>query len=164
MKEWWLNLPLREKQMLSVGSIAVVFFILYQFIWSPLVTLNNDMRDRIQHNRDTLNIMQNIDTSIQQLSKSQENNNHPTGSILGIMQTEMNNSAFASHVTQLRQADNDSVQVNFRKIDFDQMLVFLNTLWKKYHFIVSQITVTPTGAPGEVTVDATIQSSNNDLS
>lgn len=159
MKDWWLNLPLREKQMIAAGSLAVLFFILYQFIWSPLANANDEMRNHIQHNRETLGVMQNIDKHIQQLLKlSEQKKNQPTGSILGIMQTEINKSPFASHVSGLRQAENDSVQFNLRKINFDELLVFLTALWKNNGFIVSQIAVIPTGAPGEVTADVMIES------
>lgn len=157
MNDWWLNLPLRDKRMLLMGSIVVILFLLYEIIWSPLATTNENLRLRIQHNRDTLQYMQNADQRIQQLLKeSKEKNNKTSGSVLGTMQTEINNSEFASHVAQLRQAENDSVQFNLRKVNFDQLLIFLTSVWKKYHYIVSQISVVPTGVPGEVTADITL--------
>lgn len=160
MKDWWLNLPLRDKRMLLMGGIIVILFLLYEIIWSPLATTNENLRVHIQHNRSTLQFMQNADQRIQQLVKeSKEKNNKTSGSVLGIMQTEINNSQFAAHVTELRQAENDAVQFNLRKVNFDQLLVFLMSVWKKYHYVVSQISVVPTGVPGEVTVDITIKSS-----
>jgi len=154
MKDWWLNLALREKQMILAGSFVVMVFLLYEIIWSPLVNANNHLRDRIQQSQHTLRSMQNADQLIQHLLKeSQEKRNGTTQSILGVMQTEINHSQFASHVTALTQAENDSVQFNLRKIDFDQFLIFLTAVWKKHGFVVSQITVMPTGTPGEVSVN-----------
>lgn len=154
MKDRWQNLSLRDKQMLVVGGIAVILFLLYEIIWSPLSNANNSLRSRIQQSQDTLRSMKNADQLIEHLLKqSKEKRTETTQSILGAMQTEINHSPFASHVTQLRQAENDSVQFNLSKVDFDQLLVFLTSVWKKYGFIVSQITVMPTGTPGEVTVD-----------
>jgi type II secretory pathway component PulM len=158
MKDWWLNLSLRDKQMVCVGSIVVILFLIYEIIWSPLVTANNNLRSRIQQGQDTLRSMKNADQLIEHLQKeTEEKRTGVTESILGVMQTEINHSQFASHVTQLREADNDSVQFNLRKVDFDQLLVFLTSVWKKYGFIVSQITVMPTGTPGEVTVDVVMK-------
>lgn len=160
MKDWWLNLPLRDKRMLGMGGIVVILFLLYEIIWSPLATSNENLRIHIEHNRDTLQYMQNADHRIQQLLKESKAKNYKaSGSVLGTMQTEINSSPFATHVVQLRQAENDSVQFNLRKVNFDQLLVFLMSVWKKYHYIVSQISVVPTGVPGEVTVDITIKSS-----
>lgn len=154
MKEWWLNLALREKQIVAAGSIVIILFLLYEIIWSPLVSLNDNLRTRIQHNRTTLSAMQNADQLIQHIQKtSKEKHQQPNGSLLGTLQTELNKSEFASHVLQLRQAENESVQFGLHNINFDQFLIFLTALWKTHNIIVSQITVTPTGAPGEVTVD-----------
>lgn len=160
MKDWWLNLSLRDKQMVILGSLVVMIFLIYTIIWSPLDNANVNLRSHIQHSRETLNFMQQADHRIQLLLKESTAQTHTsTESLLGTMQTEMNHSEFSSHVTQLREAENDSVQFNLTKIDFDQLLVFLTSVWKKYHFIVSRISVIPTGVPGEVTVDVTIKSS-----
>lgn len=158
MKDWWLNLALREKQTVAAGSFVVVLFLLYTLIWSPLSDLNDNLRTRIPRSQETLSAMQSTDQLIQHITKEvKEKRNQPTGSLLGLMQTEINQSKFASHVTQLRQAENDSVQFNLRKVDFDQLLVFLTSLWKKQGVIISQITVIPMEAPGEVTVDITVK-------
>lgn len=158
MKDWWLNLALREKQMVAAGSLVIILFLLYEIIWSPLVLMNDNLRIRIQHNRDTLTSMQNTNQLIQHIEKtSQEKRQKPKESLLGILQTEINKSIFASHVMQLHQAESDAVQFNLTKVDFDKALVFLTSLWKTYNIIVSQMTVTPTGTPGEVMMDVTVK-------
>jgi len=157
MKDWWLNLPLREKQSLAIGSIVVILFLLYEIVWSPLSDMNDNLRIRIQHGQITLNSMQNADQLIQHLVKtSQEKHQQLTQSILGTLQNEINKSQFTSHVTQLRQTENESVQMNVNKMNFDQLLAFLTGLGKKYNIIVSQITVMPTGASGEVNADVVV--------
>lgn len=162
MKDWWLNLALREKQTVAAGSLVVILFLLYEIVWSPLVTANENLRVRILHNQETLTAMQNTDQLIQHMIKeSKEKHNQPTTSLLGIIQTEMTKSVFASHVTQLRQAENDSVQFNLRNVDFDQLIVFLTSLWKKNGFIVSQMTAVPMDAPGAVSADITVKPTSN---
>ena len=51
MKEWWMNLGLREKQSVSIGSLVVLLFILYEIIWSPISSHNDALRDEITHNQ-----------------------------------------------------------------------------------------------------------------
>jgi len=158
MKDRWLNLSLREKQVLIAGGVIVILFLLYTLTWSPLINNNNRLRTRIQHSQNTLRWMQNADQHIQHLLESAQKKNHSfTGSVLSILQTEINKSELAPYVTQLQQVENDSVQFNLRKVSFDQLIIFLTSLWEKYHVIVSQITVTPTGAPGEVNADVIVQ-------
>ncbi len=119
------------------------------------------LRARIQQNNHTLRLMQQTDQQIQQLLKtSQGKNNLPAESLLGTLQTEINNSIFASSVTDLRQGENDSTQFKVHNADFDQLIVFLTSLWKNHHFIVADIAITPTAAPGEVNAAVVIQSAN----
>lgn len=159
MKEWWINLPLREKRMLVLGGLIVILFILYEMIWSQLSDANDNLRLRIGHGENTLLSMQQTDELIQHLQKmSQQKKQQATQSILGTVQDEVNGSPFSYHVNQLRQAENQSVQMSLNKVDFDGLLVFLMKLWKNHTIIVSQITVTPTGASGEVNADVTLAS------
>lgn len=157
IKEWWLNLALREKKMLALGVIVVALFLVYRILWSPLVNANNNLRTRVLHNQETLNWMRQADQRIQTLLKTSEKSASPTGSLLGIIQTDLHQNALAAEVSQLRQADNDSVAFSFKKIEFDHLIVFLTTLWKKQGLLVSQITVVPGNGPGEVAADVTIK-------
>jgi general secretion pathway protein M len=151
MKDWWQNLALREKQMLAAGTIVVLLFLCYAIIWSPFVNKITSMRKQIQHNQELLNWMQDADKRMTNLVKSSKNHSTQlTGSLLSTMQGAINKSIFAQHVTQLRQADNDSVQLDLQKVDFDQLIILLTKLSNQYGLIITQMTATPTGAPGEV--------------
>jgi general secretion pathway protein M len=159
MKEWWQNLALREKQILVLGGAAVLLFVLYEIIWSPFTNKIDNMRTRVQDNQKLLTWMQNADKTMQTLTKSSTTQSQQlTGSLLGTMQTEINKSSLARHVTQLRQAENDSVQINLQKVDFDKLIGFITELSNRYGLIVSQITVMPTAIPGEVMADIVIKS------
>lgn len=157
MKDWWQNLALREKQILSLGAAVVLLFILYEIIWSPFTNKIATMRTQVQHNQELLTWMIQADHRIQTLSKSAQNTTQTTESLLGIMQSEVNKSSLAKHVTQLRQAENDAVQLDLQKVDFDRLIVFLTALSNQYGIIVSQFTATPTGTPGEVMASVVVQ-------
>ncbi|HSW70253.1 MAG TPA: type II secretion system protein GspM [Gammaproteobacteria bacterium] len=158
MKDWWLNLALREKQIIAAGSVLVILFLIYEIIWSPLANANDNLRTRIQHNYAALSFLKNTNQHIQELLKtSQEIKNQSPESFLGTLQAEINKSEFAQAVTALRQGENDSMQFILNRVNFDRLVVFLTSLWKQYHFIVADITVTPTGTPGEVTANVTVK-------
>ena len=65
MKEWWFNLNLREKQMVSMGAAIIILGLLYVLIWSPLKDSVTTMRDQVQQNQSLLNWMQTADEQIQ---------------------------------------------------------------------------------------------------
>jgi general secretion pathway protein M len=158
MNEWWQNLALREKRMLAAGAILVLLFLFYEIIWSPFSGKIKNMRQQVQHNQELLSWMKNADQRIKAVEKnSAHSTTQMTGSLLSVIQQEVNKN-FAHHVTQLRQAENDSVQLDLQKVDFDRLISLLTELSNKYGLIVTQITTTSTGVPGEVVASMVIRS------
>jgi type II secretory pathway component PulM len=152
MREWWNNLGLREKQWVIVGTLIVILFLLYEILLAPLIGLNDSLRTDIQHNQKLSSWMQETNQHIQ-LAESMSQKNSSTRSsagLLSLLQKEINQSAFASNMQQISQAENNSVQITFLKINFDDLIKWLTILWQKYNLSVSQINVTPNGALGMV--------------
>lgn len=154
MKAWWLNLNLREKQTVSLGGLALIIALLYFLIWAPLSNSVATFRDQIQHNQNLLAWMKTADTKIQAAEKmGQAPAMHSTGSHLSIVQNELKKSPLANNITQLVQADNDSVKLSFQRVDFDSLLSWLTELWQQQGFIVTQLTAKAVDAPGMVSAE-----------
>lgn len=151
MKAWWFNLNLREKQTVSMGGAAVIIGVLYLLIWSPLHNSVAGFRDQIQHNKNLLSWMQTADEQIQAAEKmGQKPAMHSTASRLSTVENELKKSPIANNITQLVQAENDSVKLNFQKVDFDLLMAWLTELWQQQGLIVTQLTTKSAGAPGIV--------------
>lgn len=157
MKDWWLNLSIREKQTVSIGGILVVIFICYAFIWSPINNATNQLREKIQHDHALLVWMRKVSQHIASLQKNATQAEPDTTSILGTTQNEINKSAFAQHVSQLRQADSNSVQFTLQKVDFDELITWLTSIWKFHNLGVTKLNLTPTDKPGIVSGDIVLQ-------
>lgn len=154
MKQWWLNLNLREKQTVAFGGIALIAALLYLIIWSPLTSSVSTFRDQIKHNQNLLDWMKTADIKIQAAEKSGQNPHIiSTGSHLTVVQNDLKKSPIANNITQLVQADNDSVKLTFQRVDFDLLLTWLTTLWQQQGLIVTQMTVKPGDAPGMVSAE-----------
>lgn len=154
MKEWWLNLNLREKQTVSLGAVALIVGIIYLLVWSPLSDSVTTTRDQIQHNQKLLDWMKTADAKIQAAeAMGQTPHALSTGSRLSNVQNDLKKSPIGNSVTQLVQAENDSVKLNFQKVDFDLLISWLTTLWQQYGLVVSQMTVKSSDAPGMVTAE-----------
>lgn len=157
MKDWWLNLALREKQMVLAGGLALLLFLLYEMIWSPLIDKNAALRTQIQHNRELLAWMENADQRMKSLLQSAKSRDHQTGSLSGIVQDALHNSPLRAHVNQFRQVESDSVQFDLRKVNFDELIKFLTGLWNNEGILVAQFSVAPSGTPGEVTASIVLK-------
>lgn len=160
MKEWWLNLSLREKQTVSIGAIALLILLIYAFIWSPLDGNVSAMRKQIQRNEELLAWMQATDKQIQALENhTQKSTSHSSGSLLSMVQNQINESPLATQLSQLRQSESDSVQLSFKQVDFDKLITWLTESLHSGGIVVSQITVTPSESPGIVSAELILKSS-----
>lgn len=160
MKEWWINLSLREKQYVSLGTVAVLILLFYSLIWSPLSNKVISMRGQIQRNEQLLAWIQTADKQIQLVEKNlQQSASSSSTSLLSTTQNLINESTLSSQLSQLRQADSDSVQLSFKQVDFDKLIAWLAETSKTQRFVVSQLTVTPSPSPGIVSAELTLKSS-----
>lgn len=155
MNEWWLNLSLREKQIISAGALAVVIFLLYLILWLPLSNRVVNLREQIVRDQKLLLWMRDANQRIQDVEKNLQNKK-PTesnASLLNIIQKQINKSTFVSSLNQLKQAENDSVQLSFNNVDFDRLIQWLTELWQQQGIVISQMSVTASGTPGVVNTD-----------
>jgi len=160
MKEWWFNLNLREKQTVSLGVAVTIMALLYGLIWSPLHTSVNALRDQIQHNQQLLSWMQTADQQIQAAAKMTPTPTvtHNAASWLSIVQDNVKQSPLAKNLTQLVQADNDSVKLTFQQVDFDLLISWLTELWQQQGLVVTQLTITSGSTPGIVGAEFILKS------
>lgn len=153
MRDRWNNLNLREKQMLSLGSLVIVSLLIYFFLWSPLDSSVSNLRNQIEHDQELLTWMQDANKQIQSIGKTSAPTLRPKGSLLSTIQKEVNRSPLAKNLNQLHQADNDSVQVSFQKVNFDQLMIWLIDFSKRENLTITQIVITPSHVSGIVTAD-----------
>lgn len=158
IKEWWSNLADREKQTISIGSVIAAIFLFYALIWSPLANKVDDLRNQIRTNQKLLTWMQAADRRMQLVEKSaQQSATKTRGSLLGIVQNHVNKSPIAKEVSQLQQTDSESVQLRFQHVNFDVLIEWLTQIWQQQGLIVSQATITPNGAAGDVSAELVLK-------
>lgn len=156
MKEWWINLSLRDRRFVSFGGIFIILFLIYEIFFASLSNINDSLRAEISHNQKLLTWMQTANQRMQSLQKLSEKNpaTKNPAALLSLLQKQVNLSPFKTNLGLLVQSDNNSVQMNFHGVAFDNFIKWLITLTLKNNFVITQMTVTPNGAIG--IVDATI--------
>lgn len=160
MKEWWIHLSAREKQTLSFGGIVGFILLSYFLLWSPLENKVTRLREQIQKDQQLLIWMKAADKNIKAIQKNAVSSfPKPSASLLSSVQNQINQSPIAGQLTQLRQAENDQVQLSFKQVHFDKLIVWLSDAWKEQGLIVAHITITPGSTPGMVSAELTLESS-----
>lgn len=160
MKQWWLNLALREKQTVGAGAIAVAMFIVYAWIWSPLDNKIVSMRKQIQQDQKLLVWMQAADKQLNNAENHAQSPSSPSSaSLLSLAQKQIKQSTLANQLSQLRQTDSESVQLSFKQVDFDKLVAWLTNSWHEQGLMVAQLTVAPSDTPGIVSAELQLKSS-----
>jgi general secretion pathway protein M len=155
MNEWWINLSIREKQIVSAGALGVVIFLVYLIIWLPLSNRVANLREQIVRDQKSLLWMRDADQRIQDVEKNSQNKKSTDSgiSLLTIVQKQINKSNFVSSLNQLRQAENDSVELSFNNVDFDRLIQWLTELWQQQGIVITQMSVTASGTAGVVNTE-----------
>ncbi len=157
MKDWWINLSIKEKQTVSIGSIVVGIFLVYQFLWIPMTNSTQQLRKKVLHNQILLSWMQVSDQRIQVLENTQTIPAITKSSLLTTIQNELKKTSFASNATQLQQGENNSVKLHLQKVDFDNLMKWLTSL-SQQKISINQMTVIASETPGMVEAELQLQS------
>mgnify|MGYP001226923991 CR=1 FL=1 len=155
LKEAWANLAMREKRMVTAGGAFLGIFIVYQWIWTPLLNHVATLRNRIAANQKTLVWMQSADKAIQKMegrTNIKAKRTSPVG-LLSLLQKQINHAGLEQQLIQLKQTTNDSVEMHFQKVEFDKLLKLLMTVVKEQSVFISQMSVTAENTPGLVNAD-----------
>jgi type II secretory pathway component PulM len=159
-KTWWSHLSMREKNSLILGAAVLAIFIFYQFIWAPWLNHIAAMRKHIETEQKLLVWMQSADQQLQSMQQqAQTKNTHITPIVLlDILQTQMQRAGMRSQLTQLKQASNDSVELQLQKIDFDKFMQWLITFLAAQPVSIAQLSVAADVEPGIVDINMVLKS------
>lgn len=153
-KAWFSKLSLREKQAVSIGSVLLGIFIIYEAIWSPYLNHIQNMRQRIIAEQKNLLWMQSADKVLDKMNHSATKT--PPVSVvvfLSQMQKHIDQAGLASFLTQLKQSTNDSIEMHFQKVEFNKLMAFMIDVMQQRPVLVLQFSVTTAGSPGIVNAD-----------
>ncbi len=157
-KGWWSQLKLREQQALMLGACAIAIFMLYEFVASPILTHLSIMRQRIVSEQKKLVWMQSADRTLQQMQGQHRIRNEITSPVMlmGLLQKKIDDAKLATLLTQLKQTSNESVQMNFQKIDFDKLIALLVAITKEYQISITEMNVMTENSPGVVSAEVVL--------
>lgn len=155
MKEWWLQLSASEKQKVLMGLALGLSLIIYFCLWQPLNQTVTSLRSQVSRQQELWAWMQEMDQKINATQHTQINV-HEGKSFLGTVQTLLNKSPIAPKVNDLRQIENDTVQIRFKQASFDAMITWLIRLSETVSLQISEVSIKSTSAPGIVDAEITL--------
>lgn len=147
MKTWWQQLNQREQQLISLMSVIVIIFGVYQFIWQPMNDNIAKTQTKIKRQSTLLTwVVEN--TQRYTLAKSQ-----------GMSKATDSLSSIVNRTSKIKgidinrmQPQGDDLQVWIEEIPFNQLLEWLTMLSQDYGLKVTNIDLTKNEQQGVVQV------------
>jgi general secretion pathway protein M len=157
-KVWYAALEGRERRAVNIGGAALIFAIFYLGIWSPFLDRVNTLRQRITSEQKTLAWMQDADQKLSKLAGTGggvQQRITPVA-MLTVLQNQVQKFGMKEAVSELKQTTNDSIEMQFKNVSFDQMMKLLMAVMKDYRVTITQISATAEATPGQVSVAMTL--------
>lgn len=155
LKARWQQLNSREKKSVAVGGTLLVLFIFYVGIWRPILNHLQSLRERVVNEQKTYAWMQSADKMLGKMDDKAVGKGKPVSLIIFLsqIQKQVQKSGLESFLTQLKQSEKDSVQLQFQKVEFDKLITLVMKVMKEYPVAVTRFTVVATDVPGFVNAD-----------
>lgn len=147
MKAWFVRLNQREQLSLLVMGVALVAYLLYVAVWSPL----DRRRDQLEaQNRSVAESLQRVDAMVSEIIRLRDSDARP-GQRRNL--TSLINQSTARRelqVSRLQPNSRGEIQVRLESAAFDDMLAWLYDLESREGLLVREVSITQSGASGRV--------------
>lgn len=154
LRQWFMSLDKRERQVLGSGAVILVVFIVYLALVSPYLGHRHALTAEVKSQSVLLAWMRPVASRIE-ASQGKPPAALPGGSLLGAVNASIASAGLAAALQQAQQSDDGTVRAQFKSVDFDSLVNWLAGLQRTYGVVASDVTVTRASGPGQV--DASIR-------
>lgn len=153
MKEWFAQLNQREQMSLLVLGLILALYLLYLFIWAPLV----DQREQLALQNSAIAASQvRVDAMVSQLLQLRESG-VKTGNRRNLTSViNESTSRLQLPVMRLQPNSRGEIQVRLENAAFDVVLQWLYEMEHKEQMLVREVSLTQSSSAGLVNVTALI--------
>ncbi len=142
LKQWWLARSSREQLILTSGSIIVVILLAYLFIWAPISVRTESLRQSNIENRLLLNWMDSATRKIQQYQQLHyQKHDASSQALLVTVEQSLLKAQLSKYVRNTQTQADNQVTLTFSQVPFDQMIDWVEQLWKQHNIIVGSASI-----------------------
>ena len=152
MKEWWDNLQSNEQNLVLIGSVAVLLFLLYLFAWSPLVDARDNKRQQVENNQELLSWMTAKSNEVKQLKLTNPNllKSDARRSLLAIVDSLAKQLGLRAAIKRIEPDGPHTATIWIEEMNFDALIALLGQLDKRSNVKVREADVSRLDKPGVV--------------
>lgn len=145
----WKAFSNREQYIVVLLAIFVVATLLYKIIFSPLLAGVKSSRAEVIRQQELLVYMESAAPRIEQArAEVKPVENISSDLFLPTVEATLSQASLMQNVVEISLSETQNVNIQFKDVDFDSLLLWLVNLRQKYGIHVSQLTAVPAELPG----------------
>ncbi len=152
LRNWYDTLQARERVMVVITAVVVAITLFYIALWEPVRNGLQQELKKQQSLQTNLAWMQQAAQQVRSLRASGANaQNRDIDSPVSLtLEKTAASSGIKSRIGKLESTGKDKARVRLDNVDFNQMMLWLNTLQNTYGISADSITIDATDKPGLV--------------
>lgn len=150
MKQWWKELSQREQRIVMAGAVLVFILAVYLFAWEPMLKERASLRASVEKLREDRDWMLEAADKAKRLRGSGAVARQPVTSLLGVINATARPVLKGAELKRVEEDRDAGVRVWIEAVAFDDMIIWLGDLKRRYGIDVSSISVERMGKPGRV--------------
>lgn len=157
LKQFWLERSPREQLILIGGGVIAAALLIYLFIWAPISTRTENLRQSNIEDTALLNWMDNVTQQIQQYQQLHYQKHDTTSqALLVTIEQSLLSAQLSKYVRDTQTQSDDQVTLTLSQIPFDQTIDWIEQLWKQHNIIVASASIKKTSGNGLTDVNITL--------
>lgn len=153
LQEKYFSLEKKEQRYLQVCAVAIVLFIIYQFIYQPYQTSMAKMEQRLSYQSKLNNWFRTVDVKLQQLHHQTNKLVVSKTKLLSITSTSLKQSSLKSYVYELQQSDDGVIQLLFKSAPYVEFITWLEGFCLHYKINIKELNLNYLNKLGLVSVN-----------
>lgn len=152
MKQWWQGLQSRERYTLLFGFIALLGLGFYALLWEPLTLARDDLRQRVQGQREAYAWMREAGEELRGLQAQTPGATQTQSgeSLLVVLDRGLRGGPLAGSDKQIEPQGAHQVRLDFPQVAFNPLAAWLAELQTDYGIRVKRAHIEPLNIKGKV--------------
>ncbi len=146
----------RERRMVYAAIVAVLIFLPYQLIWSPLMNTVDEKHERVAKQQADLIWMQSNLPEVRALSRGMQQGGSNRQSIYGVVERTARQQ-FKNDL-RIQQEGKEGIRVQINNTSFDELMIWLDQLATQNQVFVRDFRVEQEKEPGRVRASLLLES------
>ena len=156
IKKYWEQLSDRDKKFGLLGGFILSVMLIYFLIINQLASKVKALKASIIDSQQLITWMEEASEQVKQVQNNVDNKGSQKISLLSLIENSSKASKLGSSVSEIKQIDENKVQLKFKTVVFDHLIEWLNELQLKHRVYVKKITLRRTESSGIVQADAVL--------